>query len=214
MFITTRCRIQKNFNASARLCDEGKFKVRRLRAMEGLIKNGLHRRLVILGDELFHETVPHHFFCRVTHKLHGTLVPDIDATHCIDAKDGGVCCVNQLGVFPLLSNATSNILANTNNADNFSVLITPGRCIQKHLDASTRLCDKREFKVGCLNTCEGLIENALDGCLIVLRDKFLDEAVPHHLSRGVSYQFTRALVPNIHSALGVDSKNGSIRRIN
>ena len=97
----------------------------------------------------------------------------------IDAKDWSVRGINQLRVLPLLSDTTRNILAYTHDADDLAVLVTSGSCIQKHFNASAGLSDERKFKVGRLDTREGLVQYSLHGSLVIFRDELLNERMTY-----------------------------------
>ena len=57
---------------------------------------------------------------------------------------------------------------------------------------------------------QSLIKYSLHGQFEVVGDKFLNEVLPHHLFRGVSYKLLSILIPYIDSSLVINPKDGCI----
>ena len=110
----------------------------------------------------------YHLFGRITDQFHRTLVPYIHLTLVVDTEDGGISSIDQLGVLSLLSNASSDILADTDDTDNVALLIPTGGGVQKNLDTGTGLGHERELEVSRLLAAESSVENGLDGRLEIL----------------------------------------------
>jgi len=91
MLITSCSSIQKHLNASPSLSDQGEFIVSSFNTGKSLIKNSLHRSLVVLSNEFLDKRMPHDFSCAVTYKLAGTNVPYIDTSKRINTEDRRIC---------------------------------------------------------------------------------------------------------------------------
>ena len=103
------------------------------------------------------------------------LIPDIYSPLRIHAEDWCVCRVDQLGVLPLLSQAVSDVLANTDHANHIPLLITSRCGIKKYLNSSFALGDEWELKVICLISCKSFIENSLNRSLEIVSDEILNQ---------------------------------------
>ena len=66
----------------------------------------------------------------VAHKFLRVFVPNRDLSMRINSINWRVCRVNQLGVFSLLSNSSSDVLANTHNSNNIALLVTSSSGIE------------------------------------------------------------------------------------
>ena len=122
----------------------------------------------------------HHFFGGISDQFHSTLVPNVDLTLIVDAKDRGVGRIDQLTILALLSNSSSNILTDTNHSDNVTLFVFTCCGVKQHIETDIGLGHEWELEVSRFFSSQGLIQNHLHTRLIVLCDKLLHKGVTHH----------------------------------
>mmetsp|Transcript_95828 Transcript_95828/g.165158 ORF Transcript_95828/g.165158 Transcript_95828/m.165158 type:complete len:251 (+) Transcript_95828:246-998(+) len=165
--------------------------------------------------------MPHHFISPEPSDCRCFLVPFIDLSIDVNAKDGGIGRVDQLlqvlrHCFQLFlcHFAFRDILPHSDNPHNVPTGITTCGRIQKDVDAVTGLGVQRELEITCFPSSKSIFKHHLNGILKFIADEIFHQASPHHFIFAKTSDLNSLLVPFIYLSLNVDTKNGSISRVN
>ena len=82
------------------------------------------------SNEMLNQILTHDLRGWVAHKFLRIFVPLCDLSMRINSINRHVRGVNQLGGFSLLSNSSSDVLANTHNSNNIALLVTLSSVIE------------------------------------------------------------------------------------
>ena len=119
----------------------------------------------------------------------------------VDAEYRRVGRVDEPGVFPLLRDATGDVLPDAHDTDDLPLAIAPGRGIEEYLDARPLLGHEGEFVIGGLVPAQCAIDDHAHARLIILGNELTHEVLPHDLLRRVPDYAHRALVPDVDASL-------------
>mmetsp|Transcript_5718 Transcript_5718/g.9876 ORF Transcript_5718/g.9876 Transcript_5718/m.9876 type:complete len:323 (-) Transcript_5718:609-1577(-) len=128
----------------------------------------------------------------------------------VNAKNGRICCINELLILSLLGNAGSDILPDANHAHNVPRFVSSRGGVEEDVDPLAPLGDDGELKVGHLAPLQRLGEHLLHGDLVVVRDELLHQLVPDHVLLGVVGHVAGLVVPHVHNAVDVDAEDGRV----
>mmetsp|Transcript_95828 Transcript_95828/g.165160 ORF Transcript_95828/g.165160 Transcript_95828/m.165160 type:complete len:246 (+) Transcript_95828:2151-2888(+) len=166
--------IEEYINHLTTLGTKLKLKIGRVFAKQGALKNCLHRILELGTDEFCNKIMAHYFIFSVTCNVSSLLIPFIHTALCVYTKDWGICCVDQFAeifgdclqlLFCCLS--FRNILPNTYHSGHAAIGITTGRCIQQHLYTLSSFGVEGEFKIGCFNAIQRIVQNRSHRIVII-----------------------------------------------
>mmetsp|Transcript_74524 Transcript_74524/g.199238 ORF Transcript_74524/g.199238 Transcript_74524/m.199238 type:complete len:256 (-) Transcript_74524:620-1387(-) len=189
--------------------------------MEGIVQNLFNAHLVFLGDEIL-QLLTKNFLPSQTCDVCRFIVPLINQAVCVDSKNRRIGRVNKS--LKLLSNpclfhlhllALCNILPHSQHAYHISTDISSSGRIQQHFHAAHGfLIKQRKLEISRFLAVQGVVENLSDGVLIFFRDEILDKIPTDHLMARITGDGRCFVIPFIHKAVGIDSKNRRIGRVN
>ena len=138
----------------------------------------------------------------------------------VDTKDGSVRVVDQPHQvlrhalqLNLLQLQLRNVLADTHHTNDRALRPATCRRVEEDIDRLAVLGVQRELEVGRLLTAQRILQHLLHRALELGRDEVLDERAADDLLLGVAGDLGGLLVPLVDEAVGVDAKDGRVRRV-
>eukprot|EP00976_Prorocentrum_cordatum_P105696 1194308-Prorocentrum_minimum.AAC.3 len=212
--------VQQHLHALPLLGEERELEVGRLDALQGVVQDIAHHRLVLRVDELLHQVAPHHLLLGALGDLRGLLVPLVHVAKRVDTEDGRVRRVDERAQvlrhalqLALRLLALGDVLSYTHHTHNVVVLVPAGGGVQQHLHALLVLGEQRKLEVRSLLALEGVLQHKLHDILVVRVDELLHQVVAQHLLLRKPGDLRGLVVPLVHQALLVDTEDGRVRRV-